>query len=398
MKLLVITTGSYPFGGAATNRHLSYLRGLVEQGIYVKLFIIQPDNNQSKKSNKKKGEFNGIKFEYTNWNFNLNKSIIQKLFSRIQGHKNAIQKIKYLIKTGNDDIWILMLATKSFDILPYLVFSKLYNIPIFHERTEFPFVNTHNVSQKFSLWFYLNFLIPRFDGIFVITKALMEYFAQYVISIDRLIHIPMTVEGERFMNNQERINEFGEYIGYCGSMYSDKDGVPDLIQAFSLFCESNESINLLLIGDNSDQTRFKKIQNCIESSPYKERIFCIGQIERDEMPKYLNSAKLLALARPDNIQAKGGFPTKLGEYLATGKPVVVTKVGEISEYLFDKENAFLSDPDNPKDFAKKMLEVISNYSNALLVGQKGREVVLSSFSYNIQAVRLFQFMNKQANS
>ena len=49
---------------------------------------------------------------------------------------------------------------------------------------------------------------------------------------------------------------------------------------------------------------------------------------------------MLVLARPDNIQAKGGFPTKLGEYLATGNPVVVTKVGEIPNYLIDGVNAF----------------------------------------------------------
>ena len=61
------------------------------------------------------------------------------------------------------------------------------------------------------------------------------------------------------------------------------------------------------------------------------------------MPKYLCNAKLLALARPDSIQAQGGFPTKLGEYLATGRPVVVTKVGEIPDYLEDGVNAFLSD-------------------------------------------------------
>ena len=61
----------------------------------------------------------------------------------------------------------------------------------------------------------------------------------------------------------------------------------------------------------------------------------------------------MALARPTNKQAEGGFPTKLGEYLATGNTVVVTNVGEIGEFLHDKVNAFVSDPDSPeKNFVK----------------------------------------------
>ena len=51
------------------------------------------------------------------------------------------------------------------------------------------------------------------------------------------------------------------------------------------------------------------------------------------------------MARPDSRQARGGFPTKLGEYLATGKPVCVTKVGEITVYLEDNVSAFLAEPE-----------------------------------------------------
>ena len=394
MILLVITTGSFPSGEAASNRSVSYLKGLVELGIKVKVILLQPDKKQSIKNTIKKGEFYGIQYEYANCQSNLNISKINKIFNRIKSHRIAFNRAKSLIKIKKNKVKILLLVTKPYDILPYMLLSKLYRISVFHERTEYPFLNTRNALQKVSLWFYLKFLIPRFDGIFVITQALVAYFSKYTGNKTRIIHIPMTVEVERFSENNERINEFGEYIAYCGSMYTDKDGVPDLIQAFSVLGKSEIRINLLLIGDNSDKRKFELIQNCINSSPFKDRIFCIGRVERDDMPKYLNNAKILALARPDNIQAKGGFPTKLGEYLSTGKPVVVTKVGEIPNYLRDKENAFLSEPDNPNNFAQKMMEVLSDYDQALMIGQKGKEVALSTFSYKVQAVTLLQFIKK----
>lgn len=392
MTLIAITLGSYPYGAAYTNRHLSYLKGISELGVYVKLLILQPDNNQSKRSNKEKGNFNGIEFEYMQWKSNKNKSIIRKIFNRFQAYRKTFKKIKYIAKKEDKDIRILILVDQSYDICPFILLSKLYRIPVFHERTEYPFLNTPSSSKKVSLWFFLKFLVPRFDGIFVISKALVEYFSKYVGKKTRIIHIPMTVEVERFTENYERITKFGEYIAYCGSMYTEKDGVPDLIQAFNILCKTEKNINLLIIGDNSDKGKFELIQSCIDSSPFKARIFCTGQIERDEMPKYLNSAKILALARPNNIQAKGGFPTKLGEYLSTGKPVVVTKVGEIPDYLIDKESAFLADSDNPIDFARKLIEVLSKYENALRVGKKGKETAINNFSYKVQAYNLLQFI------
>lgn len=393
MKLIVVSSGSFGSGNASSNRHISYLKGLMELGIEVKVILLQPGKVQSIKKNI--GEINGIKYEYAFNRSNNNKFIISKILNKARSNLIAFKIARREILNKEGINWMLVLLTKPFDILPYLILAEIHKVPVYHERTEYPFLSTRTAFQKYSLWFYLKFLVPRFDGIFVITKALEEYLRKYAKKKTIIRHIPMTVEVERFSNNNERILELGEYIAYCGSMYTDKDGVPDLIQAFNILGALNDNINLLLIGDNSDRNKFKVIQSYIDSSPFKARIICTGLVARDEMPKYLNSAKILALARPDNIQAKGGFPTKLGEYLATGKPVVVTAVGEIPDYLTDRESAYIAKPDNPEDFASKLIEVLSNYDKALSVGQKGKEIASSTFSYKVQAVNLLKLFTHQ---
>lgn len=70
------------------------------------------------------------------------------------------------------------------------------------------------------------------------------------------------------------------------------------------------------------------------------------------MPQMLKNAEALVLDRPNSLQAQYGFPTKLGEYLLTGNPVVVTKVGDIPLYLKDGVSALLSEDRNPKEFAE----------------------------------------------
>ena len=78
-----------------------------------------------------------------------------------------------------------------------------------------------------------------------------------------------------------------------------------------------------------------------------------------------------------------GFPTKLGEYLATGIPTICTRVGDIETYLNHNENSFLIEPDNTKQLTEAIINRYENYESFNSIGQKGRQVALSDFDYNI---------------
>ena len=108
----------------------------------------------------------------------------------------------------------------------------------------------------------------------------------------------------------------------------------------------------------------------------------------------LNNAKLLCLARPSSLQSTGGFPTKLGEYLATGHPVVVTSVGEIPNYL-NRENSYIVEPDNNKLFGETINEILTDYDKAVEIGRKGKEVAMQNFNYSVQAVKLHNYFMEE---
>jgi len=81
----------------------------------------------------------------------------------------------------------------------------------------------------------------------------------------------------------------------------------------------------------------------------------------------------------------GNFPIKIGEYLATGVPIVVTSVGEIPLFVKDGESGFLAEPDNAKAFAKKMEEVLADPNRSKKIGQAGKKIAQTFFDYKIQA-------------
>jgi glycosyltransferase involved in cell wall biosynthesis len=118
----------------------------------------------------------------------------------------------------------------------------------------------------------------------------------------------------------------------------------------------------------------------------------VGYKHRDEIPQYIKNASLLVLPRPNSKQAQGGFPTKLGEYLASANPTCVTKVGEISEYLTDNISTFMAKPGDVNSLANAMLRALSEPELAKKIGIAGLRVAEKHFNMQKQAKELNAFI------
>lgn len=381
-RCIFVTIGSFPYGKAATNRLLSYSRGLAELGHDVYIIVLSPDYNQSALSNRKKIKFNNINIVYTSPFLFVKNNLFGKI-NFIFGVILGFFYLTLLLMKSNKSPRVTLIFEKTYILMPYIKLVKFFNGKVFHERTEFPYLNK---KSDFLYNLYIKNTIPLFDGIYVISFLLVEFFK--TLTIKPVLHLPMTVEFDRFNLG---LNREKKYIAYCGSMYTDKDGVPDLIESFNMFSKENKEIFLYLIGDNSDKKKFKIISDKIDISPVKHRIICTGNVERDKMPELLKNAIMLLLCRPDNLQAQGGFPTKLGEYLATANPVVITDVGDHGRYLKDRVSAFIARPGDPYSFASKMEECLNDPVLAESVGKNGYDVAMQHFNYKTQAVILSNF-------
>lgn len=271
------------------------------------------------------------------------------------------------------------------------IYSVLFRAPkykTFSEQTEYPSYG-YNVSLIRRAMERLKIYANRhFNGVAVISRGLKEYYEGKGVKAIEIIN--MFVDQSRFANPSTSCGD--KYIAYCGTISVHKDGVDTLIKAYDIFRKSYPDCKLYLIGDFDKLGSEGVIRGLIEKLNLNDDVVLTGRVNADDMPGILSGAQFLALSRPNNIQAQYGFPTKLGEYLATGKPVVVTRVGEIPDFLRDGENAFLADPDDVKGFADKMMQVMADYPEALKVAQRGKELVSNEFSSEVQSAKLLDFI------
>lgn len=385
MNFVFISHGEYPDQHAAAIRHTTLAQGLVENGHKIFFFLLSPQDWKATEVN-----YKGIIFKTLDGHHEENK------FLKRYNFFTALSKLEIKITEihNNSSIdGIIVFSIKSSIIKRALKIGREQNINIFHERTELPYVfGARKSILKFIRYkYYMNFLIPRFDGLFVISDKLKNFFLPFNKNIEK---IPTVVDTTLFKTSTGIEYDF-PYIGYCGTMSGNKDGIPILIHAFEKLTTDFPEYKLMLVGKNSSDKIADTI-NLIESLNLQEKIEFTGFVEREKMPQLLGNAKLLVLSKPNNEQNSGNFPIKIGEYLSTGVPVVVTSVGEIPKYLKDGESGFLAAPDSVDSFYAKMKEALSDYERAKRIGLAGREVAKKAFDYRTQAKKMSNYI-KQIN-
>lgn len=371
--MITIIKRKYIPTDASVIRALALAKGLSELGEEVRIIFLLSNNGLICDK-----RYKNVSFLYLGEsNKNVNKVLMLI---------NSLIRLKRILH--RDDIVILM----SYMFSLFMILACLFDVNLYHERTEYPLLSSSKgFIGKIQEFFYMK-IVKKTSGVFVISRKIYDYFLERGIPKEKLQIVNMLVDDSRF-NKLIKQNVKEPYIAYCGTISNYKDGVDTLLRAFSKVAKCRDNIKLYILGRSipADYEVNKKI---INDEGISDRVYMPGVISNDLMPQYLKNAEALVLARPNNIQAAYGFPTKLGEYLMTSNPVIVTRVGEIDNFLVDMESCIFALPDNYEDFANKILWVLDNKEEANKIGLGGYDVARRNFNYLTEASRMLQMIKK----
>jgi glycosyltransferase involved in cell wall biosynthesis len=377
---------TFPEGNAATNRVYTYAKGCVENDLNVTVVCFGNDF-----SDQLEGVTEGISF-YNLFGIKTRKpGRLSSVFHKIIKYIKAPVLLKRLNK--KEKILDIHLYTNRFVVELFLcLIARLIGTRITLERSEHPFQDFgQSLLERTKLRFVLGCEPRLFDGVICISNYLADFYHEKGFNENQILIIPSTVDTGRFFQSAESPLHF-DYVFYCGSLTILKDGVDILIKSFSEISGKYGDLFLVLAGKGDTVEEETAVRKLVDDIGMGEKVIFLGQVPRNDIPQYLVHAKILALARPSSFIADAGFPSKLTEYLAAGKPAVVTKVGEIPYYLKDNETAFLVDPDDVSAFAGKLEFVLDNYDYALKIAERGKELTRNVFNYNTQVLRLIDFL------
>lgn len=194
--------------------------------------------------------------------------------------------------------------------------------------------------------------LEKLDNAIVDTKYVMDTLKTYPVSkLPQMNIIPQGID-ERFYNL--KCDADSNTILSVGTI-SPRKGHLLLLNAFNIACEKGMNAKLHIVGAVSDTKYYLKLKAQINKSPYASEIKLTVNATQKELDFAYQTASVFALHTQEESQG-----IVFAEAMATGMPIVSTKVGGVPFVVSDKENGYLSSFGDLDAFAHNLKELIEN--------------------------------------
>jgi glycosyltransferase involved in cell wall biosynthesis len=172
----------------------------------------------------------------------------------------------------------------------------------------------------------------------------------------------------------------------CVASLFAKKGHADLIDALALLAERRPGVVLELVGDGPERDR---IVRRARERGVERRVSLLGARSSEQVRATLAEARAFAL--PSVRLPSGrmeGIPVALMEAMATGVPVVATRLSGIPELVEDGVTGVLVEPHDPEGLAAALERLLADDELAVELALNARRLVERSFSLKVEAGRL----------
>jgi glycosyltransferase involved in cell wall biosynthesis len=387
-RLVIVTASSFPYGDASANLLRLMGVGLTGQGWQVDVLIQRGMHTDNKGDvSPRCGSEQGVNYRFCGFRLRPRNVFLKPLDTLLGNLMTLVGIFSRRIKGKIDTI--LIYNSSGIENISVLFVCKILGIKTFKYIPEW-YEKSSVVRQRYLIVKWWDFLFgmkivnPLFDGLVMPSYFLFNYYKNEKKMAETRLYILPNLVDISFFEKAMADTEFpkrGIRIGYCGSP-TRKDGAEDLIRAFALVNCREPSTELMIVGGIvGDSKLLPGLKRLAAELGVAGKIIFTGLVPFHRMPGLLHSCDILALARPTGIFAEAGFPTKLGEYMACRKPVVLTRVGDIPRYLDHGKNAMLAEPDCPEDFAKQILWLIEHPTEAATMAVQGYQWATKTLSH-----------------
>ncbi|MFZ5516791.1 MAG: glycosyltransferase family 4 protein [Candidatus Zhuqueibacterota bacterium] len=393
--LIVCDSFGFPHGRASAGRVKNIAYGLHQNGVDVHILITVP-------SERKRSVLNihhcgsGQDFSY-NYSFNntiLSDSKIKRMFQKCYG---LLMSCYFLINNKETLDFVIFYARKTQTLFLLGLICRSLKIKTAVELCEWP--ESFIRKSKFQTYIKKIYSINVFkwvDSAIVIStflaKKVQEYESQSGRSCPSFL-LPILVRKSEFVNGM-KTSANGNSIVFCGNLdYIEL--IEFLFDSIQVLIDSDIDFKLVIIGSADIPGNLEKLKSKATEKNLEKYVYFTGYISKRELLNYYREASVLAIPLPSGIRSEARFPTKIGEYLISGRPIVTTKVGDIPKYMKNLETCFMVEPDSPYLYGEALRMALNDKPFAEKIAERGKQVAVGYFDPIIECKKLLHFLNDQ---
>jgi len=162
------------------------------------------------------------------------------------------------------------------------------------------------------------------------------------------------------------------YIGTMGNAH----GLETLIAAAEELQTALPSTMFLLIGEGAEKDRIAKLA----AQRGLQNIKFLDQQPRERIAAYVSAADLCLVMLRKSELFKTVIPTKLLEYMACERPVIVAVDGQARQIVETAHAGVFVEPENSKALVKAILDLAGESERRRQMGASGRAYIVNQFS------------------
>ena len=377
----------YPRGSGSPARITVVGKALQQAGLDFRLLHCGPSPNPD--NTERSGVYEGIAFEYmtapqppTN---KLEKTLV---YLRAMAGVTA-RLVRLRRERRRTAVWLYIIEGPV--NLYVSTVCRLLGLPVVQELCEW-WPGEGNHCTRFTRWMHRWPMFVNPAGVLVISRLIEDRVRQSAARVNpfvRIHRLPAIVDAERFVSSgfaatpTDSSAEAGWFL-WCGAHPWAKD-VKFIVRAMAVARRQGVRCRLKVVGGWVENAQRQVLSVAAAEGVPAEDIRFTGYVNDRELEESYRRAAALLLPLPDDDRSRTRMPNKLGEYLASGRPVITSAVGDMSGYVTGGVNALLAKPDDPEDFARQMIDALRNPERAARIGAEGRQMAREHLDYRAHA-------------
>jgi len=284
-----------------------------------------------------------------------------------------------------------------------ILFGKLFRIPIIFDMHE----NYPQALKQFNKKGVINFIFKNYKLASILEKLCLKHSDRIIVVInegmDRLVTMNVPSEKITIVSNTVDLktfikpesgsqiinNDFSsdkKIILYTGTLSSERGLKTPILAMKSLVAEMN-NVMLLLVGDGPQKAELKSI---VQTYQLEECVKFMDWVDRDDLAFIVSKADVCIIPQPNNEFINTTIPHKLFEYMAMGKPVLVSDALPLKRIINETKAGLVFKSNDEIDFALRIEQLLTKEKDW---GTKGLEAVRNIYDWKNDEKSLLNMYN-----
>lgn len=270
--------------------------------------------------------------------------------------------------------------------------AKWFHIPVVLDMWEhYPELLKGSSKVEWGRYIYKNYKVAEWvekitiktvDLILTVVEEQKERLATLGANPDKIFVVSNTVDLETFLNFEIKptpvMDEYKDYykLLYIGGFQTER-GLDQVIKAMKYVAREIPRVQFILAGEGHYENYLKEL---VQKENVAQYVKFVGWVKFQEIPSYILQSDLCLVPHVYNEFINTTIPNKIFQYMALGKPVLVSHARPLARIVREADCGFVFESGNIHDLAEKI--IAAKNANLARLGRNGKAWVEKKYNWN----------------